>query len=66
MKRIILVKPRIKYEILVFILFVVSRLPDLGYDTFNTDVWKWKARIFDFGTGIFTLDFAKTIQKTSC
>ena len=63
MKRIILAKPRIKYEILVFILFVVSRLPDLGYDTFNTDVWKWKARIFDFGTGIFTLDFAKTIQK---
>ena len=62
-KRIILAKPRIKYEILILILFVVSRLPDLGYDTFNTDVWKWKARIFDFGTGIFTLDFAKTIQK---
>lgn len=54
---------KIKYEVLVFVLFVASRLPDLGYDMFNTDVWKWKQRIFDFGSGFFYFDFAKTIQK---
>ncbi|MBI2621003.1 glycosyltransferase family 39 protein [candidate division WWE3 bacterium] len=53
----------LKYEFLVAALFLASRLPALGYDSFNTDVWKWKARIFDFGTGVFYLDFAKTIQK---
>lgn len=47
----------------VFSLFVVSRLPSLGYDIFNTDVWKWKARSYDFSSGIFYLDFAKTLQK---
>ena len=52
-----------KIEILFFIIFVFSRLPDLGSDMFNTDVWKWKARTYDFGTGVFTLDFEKTIQK---
>ena len=26
-------------------------------------MWKWKARSYDFGTGVFTLDFEKTIQK---
>ncbi|MBU1130230.1 glycosyltransferase family 39 protein [Patescibacteria group bacterium] len=43
--------------------FVLLRLPSLGHDLFNTDVWKWKARTYDFGTGVFTLDFEKTIQK---
>src|SRR3989344_5160036 len=50
-------------EILVFLLFVLMRLPALGYDTFNTDVWKWKQRIYDFGTGVFTANFEMTIQK---
>ncbi|MFA6982168.1 MAG: glycosyltransferase family 39 protein [Patescibacteria group bacterium] len=50
-------------EIIFFVLFVVTRIPDLGHDVFNTDVWKWKARTYDFGTGVFTLDFEKTIQK---
>jgi hypothetical protein len=50
-------------EILVLILFVLIRLPSLGNDTFNTDVWKWKTRSYDFGTGVFTGDFAKTNQK---
>ncbi|MBN1162296.1 glycosyltransferase family 39 protein [Patescibacteria group bacterium] len=54
---------RYKYEICVFLLFVISRLPSLGNDCFNTDVWKWKTRSYDFGTGVFTLDFAKTSQK---
>lgn len=53
----------LKWEISVFVLFTASRLPNLGYDIFNTDVWKWKSRIFDFGTGIFTLQFDKTIQR---
>src|SRR3990167_10474076 len=53
----------LKYEIIVFIVFIVSHLPSLGYDTFNTDVWKWKARIFDFGSGVFSLNFPQTIQK---
>jgi hypothetical protein len=30
---------------------------------FNTDAWKWKARIYDFGSGVFNLDFDKTLQK---
>lgn len=61
--KIIKVIKSVKYEFLVFFLFVVSRLPLLGYDTFNTDVWKWKARIYDFGSGVFNLKFIQTIQK---
>jgi len=26
-------------------------------------VWKWKARTYDFGQGVATLDFEKTVQK---
>jgi 4-amino-4-deoxy-L-arabinose transferase-like glycosyltransferase len=52
-----------KYEFIFFALFVLSRLPSLGHDTFNTDVWKWKARSYDFGGGVFTLNFEKTLQK---
>ena len=52
-----------KYEFLILVLFITSRLPNLGHDLFNTDVWKWKARIYDFGSGVFGLDFIKTIQK---
>jgi len=54
----------LKWELIaVFLIFLFSRLPYLGFDTFNTDVWKWKSRIYDFGTGVFTLNFEKTIQK---
>ena len=52
-----------KIEIIFVLLFILSRFPDLGNDVFNTDVWKWKARSYDFGTGIFTWDLEKTIQK---
>ncbi|OGC38930.1 hypothetical protein A3K42_01295 [candidate division WWE3 bacterium RBG_13_37_7] len=30
---------------------------------FNTDVWKWRSRSYDFGSGVFGLDFDKTLQK---
>lgn len=51
-----------KFEILVFILLILLRLPNLGFDSFNTDVWRWKSRIYDFGTGISTANFEKTLQ----
>ena len=51
-----------RLEILVFVLFVVSRMFSLGHDNFNTDVWRWKARTYDFGNGVFQGDFKKTIQ----
>jgi hypothetical protein len=54
---------RFKYEIIIVLFFILIRVPDLGHDVFNTDVWKWKTRIYDFGSGVFTLDFPKTIQK---
>lgn len=54
---------RYKYELLIFAFYLLTRLPSLGHDNFNTDVWKWKSRSYDFGSGIFTLDFEKTIQK---
>lgn len=45
------------------LIFILIRLPDLGYSNFNTDSFKWKARIYDFGSGIFNLQFEKTVQK---
>ncbi|MBI2414970.1 glycosyltransferase family 39 protein [candidate division WWE3 bacterium] len=54
---------QLKYELGVFLLYVFSRLPALGFDTFNTDVWKWKQRIYDFGSGVFNGNFELTIQK---
>ncbi len=51
------------YEICVFAFFVLSRLPSLGHEIFNTDVWKWKSRIYDFGQGIFILNFDQTLQR---
>ncbi len=61
MKLVKLIK-NIKWEVVVLLLFTLSRLPGLGHDNFNTDVWKWKARSYDFSTGVFTLDFEKTLQ----
>ena len=54
---------KFKYEILLLLFFVISRIPSLGVDSFNTDVWKWKARSYDFGSGVFNLDFKLTLQK---
>jgi hypothetical protein len=53
----------LKYEILIFGFFIVSRLPGLGSDMFNTDVWKWKMRIYNFSNGIFNLNFEETLQR---
>ncbi len=52
-----------RLEIGLSLFFLVMHLPFLGHEMFNTDVWKWKARSYDFGEGIFTLNFDKTIQK---
>ena len=52
-----------RYEILFFVIFCLARAPYLGAEMFNTDTWKWKARIYDFGSGVFNLDFDKTLQK---
>lgn len=49
--------------LILALIFVLVRLPDLGYSNFNTDSFKWKARIYDFGSGIFNLEFEKTVQK---
>jgi len=51
-----------KYEILVFLFFVLVRVPNLGHDSFNTDVWRWKSRSYDFGSGVSGGDFKKTLQ----
>lgn len=51
-----------KAEISIFIFFILVRMPGLGYDIFNTDVWKWKTRVFNFSSGLFSLDFAQTAQ----
>jgi hypothetical protein len=55
--------PRLSLEILVFIFFVLVRLPSLGHDNFNTDVWRWKARSYDFGSGVTSGNFEMTLQK---
>ena len=49
-------------EILVFVFFVLIHLPDLGHDNFNTDVWKWKSRSYNFGSAILGGDFSHTLQ----
>lgn len=63
MKKIVNAYKKYRYLLCIPFLFILLRVPTLGYDMFNTDVFKWKARIFDFGSGVFYLDFAKTIQK---
>lgn len=47
----------------LLILFIVIRLPYLGFSNFNTDSFKWKARIYDFGSGVFNLNLEQTVQK---
>lgn len=49
--------------LILILLFVLIRIPYLGFSNFNTDSFKWKQRIYDFGTGVFTFDFQKTNQK---
>ena len=48
--------------VLVFLFFVSLHLPDLGHDNFNTDVWRWKSRSFDFGSAVLGNNFEQTLQ----
>lgn len=48
--------------ILVFLFFVLVHLPDLGHDNFNTDVWKWKSRSYNFGMAVLGKDFEQSLQ----
>jgi hypothetical protein len=54
---------RYKYEILIFLFAILVRIPDLGHDSFNTDVWRWKTRTYNFSNGVFSGDFGLTLQK---
>lgn len=54
---------KLRFEIIFFLIFCLSRAPYIGQEMFNTDTWKWKQRIYDFGSGVFNLDFDKTLQK---
>lgn len=54
---------QIRYEILIFLFCILVKLPNLGFDTFNTDIWKWKTRTYNFSNGIFSLDFGQTLQR---
>ncbi len=49
-------------EILVFLLLIGMRIPDLGRDTFNTDVWKWKNRTYDFLNAVTSANAEGTYQ----
>ncbi len=62
-KGILGLSPGLSLEILVFVFSVLIRIPSLGHDNFNTDVWRWKARSYDFGSGVFSGNFEATLQK---
>ncbi|MBW6441651.1 glycosyltransferase family 39 protein [Patescibacteria group bacterium] len=42
---------------------MLIRIPSLGRDNFNTDVWRWKSRSYDFGSAISNRQFDQTLQK---
>jgi hypothetical protein len=48
--------------VLVFLFFVLIHLPDLGHDNFNTDVWKWKLRSYNFGSAVTGKNFEQSLQ----
>ena len=50
------------WETSLFFFSLIIRLPSLGWDIFNPDSWRWKARSYQFSTGLFGLDFTKTAQ----
>lgn len=60
--KIFLFAKKYRYEFLIFLFFVLVRIPNLGHDSFNTDVWRWKSRSYDFGSGIASGDFKRTLQ----
>ena len=48
--------------VLIFLFFVLVHLPDLGHDNFNTDVWKWKSRSYNFGSAVLGKNFEQSLQ----
>ncbi len=62
MKKIVELLKKYKIELFVVLFFIVVHLPSLGMDNFNTDVWKWKKRIYDFSNGVFYLKPEETVQ----
>lgn len=51
---------KVKLEIILFLVFILYRIPLLGSDMLNLDGPVWKSRIFEFSSALFSLDFAKT------
>lgn len=49
-------------SILIFLFFTLVHLPDLGHDNFNTDVWKWKSRSYNFGSAVMGNNFEQSLQ----
>ena len=49
-----------KVEIIFFFVFVIYRLPLLGLDIINTDAPRWKSRIYEFSSALFSGNFAGT------
>jgi len=54
---------KIKTELIVFLAFVVMRIPHLGWDIFNTDSWRWKARSYVFITKLTNLKLVETARS---
>lgn len=49
--------------LILVLLYILIRLPYLGFSNFNTDSFKWKVRIYGFGSGVFNLNLIETVQK---
>jgi hypothetical protein len=49
--------------IFLILFYIAIRIPYLGFSNFNTDSFKWKTRIYDFGSGVFNLNLDQTVQK---
>ena len=50
----------LRAEFFLVLIFILYRMPELGFDNINTDAPIWKTRTFQFSSAIFSLDFAKT------
>jgi hypothetical protein len=50
-------------SIVLISFYILIRLPYLGFSNFNTDSFKWKTRIYNFGSGVFNLNLEDTVQK---
>jgi 4-amino-4-deoxy-L-arabinose transferase-like glycosyltransferase len=51
----------IPYAILVFIFSVIYRLPSLGYDFLNNDLFLWMKRSYGFGSALTSFNFKETL-----